>query len=605
MNQLLNGLNEGQLAAVISQSTRILCLAGAGTGKTRVLTHRIAYLNDEYRVGTSNMLALTFTRLAGKEMKERLMKLVGETEGQKLFCNTFHAFCVKVFKEYGHRIGLDANFMIYDQSDRDSIIKKIIAEYCYDTTLNKVLSGMSESNEHTEEYKVLKELDFRLKQNNAVDLDGLLTKTRQLLEENSDVCDKYRNEYKYVYIDEFQDTSDVQMKIIELINPDNLFVVGDDFQSIYGWRGAEVRNILEFPHRYPGCEVVKLTRNYRSTIPIIDASNKLIKCNINQSEKELVTEVAGQAVEMFLLDNENSEADQIISVIEDLKGEIESFSDIAVLARTNKQLDYMSKKLQEVGLPVLLLSNRYDPLKDNVVQMCIGYLELVINQKESWKTKRLVNFPEPRLTPLQIEEIELYCIEEDATYLEALEHFKSKYRALESFLGVLDKLRTEQIYSMDAQTAFRAIVHLLGIIPMYQEQGLDNRIQTLAIARDRIGKWVELQRKLGEIFYPDAFLRWMVTKDIQEKLLDDSDAIRLMTVHGSKGLEFENVFVIGMNEGVFPSLRGDIEEERRLMYVASTRAKKRLILTRPKAIRTYSGDEELREPSRFLSEMGV
>lgn len=600
---LLDGLNKEQYQAVISESSRILCLAGAGTGKTRVLTHRIAHLNDEHRVGTSNMLALTFTRLAGKEMKERVMDLVGEAEGQKLFCNTFHAFCVKVLKEYGHRIGLESNFMIYDQGDRDSIIRRIISEFHYDTSVNKVLQELQlPSDEKTEEAKVARELAYRLKQNNAIDLDGLLSSTQYLLNEHQDVRESYRQQFKYVFVDEFQDTSDVQMKIIRLLEPENLFVVGDDFQAIYGWRGADVTNILEFTKIYPECEVIQLSRNYRSTEPIVSASNRLIKHNENQTDKQLITDVSGVEVEFWVSGSETEEIERIIERLNQYNG---SLSDVAILARTNKQLDFASNLLKENDISNVVLSNRNDPLKDSAVQSVIGFLELVVNSKESWKIKNLINFPEPRLRPMQLEEVELSAIEEDVTFLEALEANKGKFPSVAPFFSIVDRLKKEAVYDMDAATAFRAVVHVMGLITFYKDKGLDNRIERLAMARDKIERWVKVQQRLGESDRPEAFLRWLVTKDIQEKLMDEFEGVRLMTVHGAKGLEYDNVFVIGLNEGTFPSLRGDIEEERRLMYVAATRAKRKLFISRASSVRSFSGEAEYREPSRFIAEMGM
>ncbi|MEN1968987.1 UvrD-helicase domain-containing protein [Lentibacillus sp. N15] len=601
--QLLEGLNKSQHEAVISESDVILCLAGAGTGKTRVLTHRIAHLHHEHRVGTSNMLAMTFTRLAGKEMKERIMDLVGEAEGKKLFCNTFHAFCVQLLKEYGHRIGIDPAFMIYDQSDRDSIIKRIISEYHYDTSLNKVLNEAKEpSGRDNTEKDVLTELNYRLKQNNAVDFDGLLNKTEQLLAEFEDVRLHYKNLYKYVFVDEFQDTSDVQLRIVQLINPDNLFVVGDDFQAIYGWRGAEVRNIVDFPSHFPGCKTIKLTRNYRSTFPIVDASNSLIKYNPNQTDKELNTDVPGALVEFEEYDSEDFEAAGIVQKIKNIG--TDSLSDIAILGRTNRQIKNMANHLKENDIPCVVLSNSNDPLRNSVVQSVIGFIELAVNEKDSWKIKRLVNFPENRLRPMQIEEIELNSVMEDQTYLEALEDYKKKEPKLNDFFEVLSKLRT-QISDLDAHTAFRATVHTLGLIPTYQRMGLDNRVQDLAIARDTIERWCRIQRSLGESDKSDAFLRYLVTKDIQEKMMEDIDAVKLMTIHGSKGLEFEKVFIVGANEEVFPNLRGDIEEERRLMYVAATRAKDKLFISRPIFVKGYGGNEDMKMRSRFISELGL
>jgi DNA helicase II / ATP-dependent DNA helicase PcrA len=597
---LLHELNDEQRQAAVSESKNILCLAGAGTGKTKTLVSRIAHLNDN-RVGPSNMLALTFTRLAGAEMKERLEKLIGEEKTKELFCNTFHSFCVNVLREFGYKVGLDSNFMIYDQADRDSLIKTIIDEFCYRTTVNKVLDAIySEVSETSEEVAVLKELHFRMNSNNAIDLDGLLEMVKQLFIHYSDVTEHYRKQYKYVFVDEYQDTSDTQKEIIQLLDPEHLFVVGDDFQAIYGWRGAEVENILNFDKEFENVETVKLTKNYRSTKPIIDAANRLIKFNVNQTDKELETSLEGVEVTIEHYENMREEADAIVEKIAQAK----SFSDIAILARTNAQIEQMERALRENNIPTLVLSNKGDPLKDQDTQMLLGFMEIVINQKESWKIKRLVNYPETRLGILQLEEVELYRIERDCTYLEALQAKQKDYPKLQSFFNIINKLKSLNLYQMDAMTAFRAIVHTVGIIPMYQEKGLNNRVERLAMARDRIGRWIKQQERLGDKPSPENFLRWMVTRDIQEKLMDDRDAVRLMTVHGSKGLEFETVYIVGVNEDVFPSGRGDIEEERRLMYVAVTRAKRKLHISGNRFKTDFSHKRVALEESRFISELG-
>ena len=602
---LLEGLNEQQYQAVVSDSPVIRCLAGAGTGKTRVLTHRIAHLNAKYRIGTSNMMALTFTRLAGKEMKERIMQLVGEKEGRQLFCNTFHAFCVKVLKEYGHRIGLERNFMIYDQSDRESIIQRIIAEFHYDTSIKKVLNYLAHptrDKRETDEVKVLQELDYRMRQNNAVDLDGLLSKTLELLTHHEDICSDYRQQYKYIFIDEFQDTSDSQLEMIQCIHPENLFVVGDDFQAIYGWRGAEVKHIIEFPSKFPKCETVILKQNYRSTKPIVDASNSLIKHNVNQTKKELINHVEGDPVKIIGVNDIKAEAQHIVSYVRS-KGA--PYANHAILARTNRQIDVMAEALREADLPSLVLSNRGDPLKDNTVQSVLGFLELIINDRKSWKIKRIINFPEPVLTPLQMEEVELKGLQDDLSFVDTLKTIRGKIPAVDRFLNMIAGLQQSNIYEMDAKDAFRELVLALHLIPKLRDKGLDNRIEKLEMARDKIDTWCQVQRKLGESDRPDTFLRWVVTKDIQEKLMEDMDAVKLMTVHGSKGLEFHTVSIVGLNEDSFPSGRGDIEEERRLMYVAVTRAKKKLIITRPLLSETYSGQLIETKPSRFLKELSI
>lgn len=602
-----DGLNEAQLQAVTSKSKYILCLAGAGTGKTRTLTTRIAHMNQD-RISCDNMLALTFTRAAGKEMKERVIQLVGEVEGKKLFCNTFHAFCVKVLKEYGGYLDYDPDFTIYDQEDRESILQSIISEYKYKLNLKKVMSVFEDKiesltqKEISDASNVHREYLYRLKKNNAIDLDMLLTETLCILQGHRPAFEDYHNRYEYVFVDEFQDTNDVQMDIIKALKPKNLFVVGDDFQSIYGWRGARIDYILNFDKEYPGCEVIKLEENYRSTKPIVDASNALIKHNVNQTEKVLRTTRDGDKI---IFESYATEAGEINGVCRDIDKETSafphncSFKDFAILARTNKQLAAMAEGLKFNTLPYHLISGNEDPFKVRDVKLLLNMIELALNPKDDALFKKVINFPVKRISDGAFDKLEQLAIDEELHFMEIPHSFE-----LIKFGADLDSTIAIESYAVNT---FLAFYNRFGINEYYDQQGRSEKKDDFLKAGDAISKWMQTQVDLGEDTSIQAFLKWLHIKDIQDKIMEEKDAVKLMTVHASKGLEFKNVFIIGMNDGVFPSNKTkDMEEERRLFYVAVTRAKDHLHITRAMEVTPPWGyRSQTTLSSKFIGEMYI
>lgn len=603
---LLSGLNEQQLQAVTSDNPIILNLAGAGSGKTRVLTHRMAYLHQEKRVGTGNMLALTFTRLAAKEMKERVMTLIGTAEGYKLTVGTFHSFCVQVLREFGYLVQLEPNFTIYDEEDRTAIIRACIDELGYKKVkvqdvldnLYKDLSGWDQSL-----VRVLEEYEYRLKRNNAVDLDGLLVSTRDVLE-SSQAQRELQNRYRYVFVDEFQDTNDIQFEIIQLLSPENLFVVGDDFQSIYQFRGANVRNIIEFPDEYHNCEVIKLERNYRSTKQIVAAANSLIKHNLSQTEKALITDRDGLDIKYLIMADENDEARNVASAIS-MEKVNETWSDNAVLARTNRQLQKIKEILDQRNIPSLIISSQDDVFKRSDIRKIIAFIEASINPLGDTNIRKVINFPDMRFTDLEINNMELKALDQGCSLSEVMQIGAAKER---DFCALLELIKG---WSEEHETALEVIeeaIHQLDLRFYYYNEGLKNRAEDLSTMLLEVERWQNVQDSLGESNGIYSFLKWLKTKDLQEKLVQEKvDAVKLMTVHASKGLEFPVVFVIGMNQGVFPSKRTeDMEEERRLFYVAITRAKDRLYLTRPENRVVYPGGPmKPQVESQFIREIKV
>ncbi|NME95323.1 UvrD-helicase domain-containing protein [Clostridium cochlearium] len=591
-------LNEAQKKAVESESKVILCLAGAGTGKTSTLTSRIAHLHEN-RVGCSSMLALTFTRLAGKEMKERTIKLIGP-EAEKLFCNTFHAFCVKVLKEYGYLLGYDKEFTIYDQEDREAIIAKILEEFGYGkwTNTKKVIAILEGSREVDcgEEEAAIKEYYWVLKRNNAIDLDMLLTETLKLLKEYPEVQGNYNNQYEYMFVDEFQDTNYVQMQIIKALNPRNLFVVGDDFQSIYGWRNAKPEYIINFQKYYPNCEVIKLEENYRSTEPIITAANNLIAHNENQTKKVLKAHKDGPDIEYIEAENIGNEVNIIAGkILEDSQ-----YSNYAILTRTNKQMEPFMQMFKAFNIPYQVLSNKDDPLKKYDIRMILNTLEVVLNPKDDNTLKKVINFPVRRINELKMQEIEKVMVDESISFMEALEDIEE----VQLFMDRLNKMNTYITEECsDASQVFSTAVCICGLLKKYEKENRENKVDDIDRAFEVIERWESIQRDLGESTDISAFLKWIHMKDIQEKLMEQRDVVKIMTVHGSKGLEFNTVFVVGMNKNVFPSKRGDLEEERRLFYVAITRAKEKLYITRAKKTLNWSGKEVPTIESKFIKEL--
>ncbi|MGE5551488.1 MAG: ATP-dependent helicase [Bacteroidota bacterium] len=611
---LLDGLNDAQRAAVVSTAPVLLCLAGAGSGKTTVLTRRVAYLHQTQRIGTSNMLCLTFTRLAGKEMKERIMRLVGEQEGKKLFCNTFHAFSVAVLRDWGKRIGIEPNFSIYDPEDRESILGGIIADFGGRTTLKKVLDRFEhcqdvneERAKFPEECRVLEEYGYRLRQNNAVDLDRLIDLVNKLWTQHPDVLQHYKRTYTHVFVDEFQDTNDEQMRLLELLHPDNIFFVGDDYQAIYGWRGARVEFIIELPAYRPDCEVVKLEDNYRSTHPIVAAANAVIGHNAHQTSKTLRAHRDGQPVSVKVLPDVAEEAGQIIRDIRDLhgSGDVASYRDIAVLARTNAHVERLRWYLDMAYIPTTLVSEGDDPFKKPDIKGLMAWMDIMTNNRDSVNLQRALAFPQEFIPYIAFQQIKLDALRREVSVLDAVfdSALASKFREVAGRIG-------ERLKSCEQGTASELLgilIDELGVRKMYEEKGLTNRMQDANRAYAAMLRWEDSKRVLGEECGVRAFLKWLRYRDVQEKLIQEhQDAVRLMTVHAAKGLEFPAVFVAGVADGVFPSKRAlDIEEERRLFYVALTRAKDYLTVTCPQTVEGWGGKPLVAGQSKFLAEMGV
>jgi DNA helicase-2/ATP-dependent DNA helicase PcrA len=590
MSNLLEGLNEQQLQAVTSTASTILTLAGAGSGKTTVLTKRIAHLHIEHRVGTTNMLCLTFSRLAAKEMKERIIKLIGEEQGKKLLIGTFHAFAVSVLKRWGHKIGIDENFTIYDQEDREEIIKKIIDEYGNKTNLKRVMDVYLFATSRTEEEdRVIKEYRYRCAQNNALDLDKLIYSVVLIWRSYPEALEEYQHNFTHLFVDEFQDTSADQMELISMLNAENIFIVGDDYQAIYGWRNARVEYILDFSKINPHCEVIKLEDNYRSTESIVKAANNLIAHNINRTDKKLIAHKSGAEIVICELEDPNTEAVNIATMIQSLHSKGTIYKDIAILTRTNTQVGYLQWVLEDKGIPVHRVAGKDDPYKTPAVRPIMNWMYFLYNRKDNIAFKKV--YKSFGSSDLHIYELEVKSLESNISLYELAMQF-----GVAVFKEFMNEWHTAEFeYEINGPGSCFKI--LLDFLEITEEQ------KDIQRALESITMWEDQKKHLGELHTVQAFLKYLRYRDIQEKLIEERDAVKLMTVHASKGLEFDNVFIAGMNQDVFPSKRGDIEEERRLAYVAVTRAKNRLFITYPRLVKGWNGSLSTGKVSSFIAEM--
>lgn len=619
----LYNLNDNQLNAVTSKSNCILCVAGAGSGKTTVLTHRVSYLNECERVGGSSMLCLTFTRNAGKEMKERIIKLLGEEEGSKVFCNTFHAFCVSILKEWGYLIGYDKEFSIYDEDDKLSIIKNILVNLCIVQDTEKITKRNIENSieciKHPEysssQYPGLKdyilaanEYRYKLKRNSAVDLDMLIIDALKLLKDFPKVKEYYHDKYEYMFVDEYQDINDEQDQLINAINPANLFAVGDVDQCIYEWREAKPEYILDFKKNYPQCEVIKLEDNYRSTNQIVTAANHLIKNNKQRIDKILIPHKASKdKVEYLTSENAIGEAEMIAKIIIN-KDKKRRFKDFAVLARTNYQIKPIADQLKQFRIPYQIINNNQDIFKQYDIKMILNVINAALNAKDDRTIKMIINFPQKVLSNEQLTKLELRCLQKEKNIYNGLRSFKFKSQSEINrvILNLYSIRKYFNTVSSNAADVFKYTAEILDLEKIYNDQGRTSKIENIKTAYEKILNWSNMEDNLKENTSISNFIKKQKIKDIQTQLelSNKKNAVKLMTVHAAKGLEFPIVFVAGMNQGIFPNKRSSIEEERRLFYVAITRAKEKLYITRSKTIDLrYLKMPVSIEKSQFIDEL--
>lgn len=605
---ILTDLNEAQRQAATSTSNRILCLAGAGSGKTRVLTHRAIHLITEGHRSPYDVLLMTFTNKAATEMKERIVAILGK-EPRGMWIGTFHSICARIVRQWADRVGLESHFTIYDETDRHDILTYLIKNrHKCKVKPKTILAFMNESegggvdigSADSEVISLIEEYYGFLKESNALDFHGILTFARNLLRDNADIQEYYHKRWPHILIDEYQDTNPIQDEIIQLINPHNLFVVGDDYQSIYKFRFADMRIMLGFQDRWPDAEVIKLTENYRSRPNIVRAANNLIAHNHEQLHKELkaMRESGEHETQVEFPNTTDAEAESIADdILEYHRADGDhQWDQVAVLARTHRQLDKIEFYLFHNEIPFNRIRSK-DIWTSEPARICIAFLRVIRNPADNWSMgyilRKLVG-----LSQLQMVEVRSVRLNQSLTMYEAA-------KALEPDDPVVRFIDDSIRYTSGApiiQYAPLIIQRLLEVVPveeMYQKQHRDTKARQFQLIQNTLETWT--MANAPENNYVD-FLDWLSARQIQDQI-EDSNKVTLATIHAAKGLEWEIVYLIGMFEGAMPHSRAEtveeIAEERRLCYVAITRAMNHLVMTVPATdLRGRAKDR-----SRFILEM--
>ena len=642
---IYDSLNKEQFEAVRHKEGPLLILAGAGSGKTRVLTHRIAYLMDEGGVNPWNILALTFTNKAAKEMRERVDALVG-FGSENIWVSTFHSTCVRILRKHIHHLGYDNNFTIYDSDDQKALMRDIIKYLQLDpkkfrekTVLGKI-SAAKNDYISPEEYATAAggdalykkyaacytEYQQRLMQNNALDFDDLLFKTVELFRNNKEALSYYQNRFKYIMVDEYQDTNSVQFKLLQLLasteNEEgqivhNLCVVGDDDQSIYRFRGANIYNILNFEQSYPDTKTIRLEQNYRSTKNILNAANEVIANNSERKDKRLWTEnEEGSALTYCQFDTAYQEAESIADqIFSKCNNGYDNYKEYAILYRTNAQSRILEEKLIQRNIPYRLVGgvNFYQRKE---IKDILAYLRTINNGQDDISVKRIINVPKRGIGLTTIDRLMDYAISNGTSFYEACRHAEhipgigrgaTKVSPFVSMIEILKGKTSNPTYFLS--DLFDEILEATGYVEDLEAEDTDE-------ARARIENIDELRNKLvafednaqEEVTLNDFLEEVALVADI-DSLDENTNVVTLMTLHSAKGLEFLNVFLCGMEDGIFPGYMSitsddpmDIEEERRLCYVGMTRAMKNLHLTCARQ-RMQNGEIRFNKPSRFIHEI--
>lgn len=616
----LDNLNDKQKEAVLYNDGPLLIIAGAGAGKTKTLTSKIAYIIDEHLATPYNILAITFTNKAAKEMRDRLYLLIGD-EARKLQVSTFHSFGLKLLRENYELLGYDRNFVIMDSDDSLTVVKKIIKDLDYDPKIynpkairNKISSCKNEliSAKAYERYavsdyeqviqKVYEKYEKKLQQNNSVDFDDLLILPIKLFREHQDVLEKYQNLYQYVLIDEYQDTNQAQYILTKMISEKNrrITCVGDDSQSIYSFRGANYKNILNFENDYKDAKTILLEQNYRSTGNILDAANQVIKNNRDRKDKNLWTNKGpGEKIKYYRAYNERDEAQYVIRKIKELVNRNVEYKDIAVLYRTNAQSRVVEEEMLKENLPYRVIGSFYFYSRKEIKDL-IAYLRLIHNSKDNVSLLRVINTPKRGIGLKTIENLTIKADTEGISIYDAIESGKELEfkKTIEKLKSVAEDLTLTELIDkvLDASGMKK---ELESEQTLEAEVRLENLEEFKSITK-------AFEEKEGLISLEDFLLEISLVSDVEE-YKDDPNRISLMTVHSVKGLEFDHVFVIGMEEGLFPHMNSlmenvALEEERRLCYVAITRARDDLHLVNARR-RTLFGKEQVNPVSRFISEI--
>lgn len=634
-HKLLKGMNPKQAEAVLATEGPLLIMAGAGSGKTRVLTHRMAYLLEEKRVNPWNILAITFTNKAAKEMKERVTRLVG-TAGNDMWVSTFHSMCVRILRREAEQLGYSRSFTICDQSETETLMKRIVKEKNLDVKkfepkmiLNKISNAKNELLGPTDYSNMVgnyfdnivaecyQAYQRSLQNAQSMDFDDLIMKTVELFREHPDTLDYYQNKFHYIHVDEYQDTNYAQYELVKLLAQkfQNLCVVGDADQSIYGWRGADMTNILNFEKDYPKAKVVLLEQNYRSTQRILNAANEVIQNNMNRRDKSLWTEnPEGEHITYYRAQSEHDEARYIVSTMQrEVREKNRKYGDFAVLYRTNAQSRVIEDTLVKSNIPYRMVGgHRFYDRKE--IKDVLAYLRLISNPSDDLSFNRVINSPKRGIGAASVDKLIGYANFENLSLLEAAQNAQlspvtgKALKEMVQFAQMIKDLArmaeflplTELVKEMLERSGY--LDSLKAEATLEAETRIDNINEFLSVTQ-------EFEKINGESTNLVDFLSDLsLVSDLDNVEEVPQEEVTLMTMHAAKGLEFPVVFIIGMEEGIFPSFRslmedGEMEEERRLAYVGITRAEQELYLTNAYSRLLY-GRTQTNAPSRFLEELG-
>ena len=617
----LEYLNDRQKEAVLYGDGPLLILAGAGSGKTSVLTKRVAYLIKERNVSPKNIVAITFTNKAAKEMKERIIKEVGK-EGYDIQISTFHSFGLRIIKENYEKLGYEKNFTIIDSDDSLTVVKKILKEMGIDSTRfnpkfikNQISSCKNEMvtpekyknlvNDELSDitYKVYKKYQDTLLRNNSLDFDDLLIKPIELFNKYKEVLENYQELFKYVFIDEYQDTNEAQYILSKMISAKykNICVVGDDAQSIYSWRGANFKNILNFEKDYKNAKVILLEQNYRSTKTILNAANSVIKNNINKKDKNLWTDnETGEKIKYVRTNDEKDEASYVTREIRNLVNNGVSLDDIAVLYRTNAQSRTIEEGFLNSNIPYKIVG-AFAFYSRKEIKDLLAYLKLIYNTKDDVSLMRIINYPKRKIGAKTIENLSMDAVLNGTSMFDVI----SGGKELEFKKLILEMKEKSEVLSLTE--TIDMVLDKSGIKSELESEHTleaDIRLENLNEFKS-ITKTFEEESGIASL--EDFLNEVSLVSDVNDQKNDNSPKVTLMTIHAVKGLEYKYVFVIGMEENIFPHVNsceedGGIEEERRLCYVAITRAKEKLYLVNALRRMLY-GKTSVNMPSRFINEI--
>jgi DNA helicase-2/ATP-dependent DNA helicase PcrA len=646
LKDYLSQLNESQKLPTVHKNGPVMVIAGAGSGKTRVLTYRIAYLM-EIGVDPFSILALTFTNKAAKEMKERIGLIVGETNAKSLWMGTFHSIFARILRSESEYLGYSSNFSIYDTQDSERLISSIIKELKLDKDLYKHrnirnrISSLKNNLVTVKAYlnnpelvqqdkesrkpmfgKIYQTYVNRCFKASAMDFDDLLLKTNELLNRFPEVLAKYQQRFKYIHVDEYQDTNHSQYLIVKALADkfENICVVGDDAQSIYGFRGANIENILSFQKDYPNSSVYRLEQNYRSTQNIVNAANSVISNNLNKLEKKVWTEnEIGEKIELSETPTDSEEGRFVASSIFEAKHNLQLQNDqFAVLYRTNAQSRSIEDALRRKNIPFQIYGGLSFYQRKEIKDI-LAYLRLIINSKDDESLKRVINYPGRGIGLTTLEKIQIYSNENNLTLFEVLENINNyeinvNKGTKEKLFDFFSMIKSFQISNenLNALEILNEVLKRVGIVNLLKNEGtpeaisrIENIEELINAVQDFIDGQKEIVDSIGSLseFLEDVAL----ITDLDKEVDNTKPKVSLMTIHLAKGLEFSHVYIVGLEEDLFPSAlssttRSDLEEERRLFYVALTRAMKKVTISYSKT-RYRWGKLNDCEPSRFISEI--